>query len=137
VSRPDLGFSLDIPSSWTLDVDRTPGSILFAHAAPPRSSARIFRGETDLTLDQTMLNVIDELRQQGAHDFSQQPEQIGGLSGFRLDYQAADGPSGATATHSSYRVRKGTVAFSLSLATTDPSADGRVLADIASSFRVL
>lgn len=137
VTRPDLGFSLDLPSSWTVDVDRTPGVVFFAHAVPPRSSARIFRGQTVLTLDQTMANVTDELRQQGAHDFSQTPVQIGDLSGIRLDYSADDGPSGASATHSAYRVKKGNAVFSLSLATTDPASDGRVLSDVASSFRVL
>jgi hypothetical protein len=34
-------------------------------------------------------------------------------------------------------VQKGNAVFSLSLATTDPSADTNVLADIAASFRLL
>jgi hypothetical protein len=96
----------------------------------------MFRGETDQPLEQTMVNVIEGLRQQGAKGFSQQPVQIGDLPGIRLDYVAADGPGGASATHSSYRVKKGSAVFSLSLATTDPS-ERAVLADIASSFRVL
>lgn len=136
VSRPDLGFSVDLPSAWIVDVDQTPGSIFFAHSTPPRSSARIFRGQTDLSLDQTMLNVVEELRKQGAHDFSQQAVPIGDLSGIRLDYLAADRPAGVQATHSSYRVKKGNAVFSLSLATSDPAASP-MLSDIASSFRVL
>lgn len=137
ISRPDLGFSLDLPPTWLVDVDQTPGSIFFAHAAPPRSSARIFRGQTDQPLEQNMANVIDGLRQQGAHDFSQQPVQVGDLPAIRLDYMASDGPAGALATHSSYRVKQGSAVFSLSLATTDPSADSQALTDIASSFRLL
>ena len=137
VSRPDLGFSLDLPAAWIVDTDQTPGSIFFAHATPPRSSARIFRGQTEQPLDQNMGNVVEGLRQQGAHDFSQQPVQIGDLPGIRLDYLAADGPAGALPTHSSYRVKKGNALFSLSLATTDVDAERQVLADIASSFRLL
>jgi hypothetical protein len=137
VSRPDLGFSLDLPAAWIVDTDQTPGSIFFAHATPPRSSARIFRGQTEQPLDQNMGNVVEGLRQQGAHDFSQQPVQIGDLPGIRLDYLAADGPAGALATHSSFRVKKGNALFSLSLATTDVDADRQVLVGIASSFRVL
>ncbi len=137
VSRADLGFSLDLPAAWTVDVDQTPGSIFFAHATPPRASARVFRGQTDQPLEQTMTNVVDELGRQGAHGFAQQPVQIGDLAGIRLDYSAADGPAGAVASHSSYRVKKGNGVFSLSLATSDPSADSGVLAAIASSFRVL
>lgn len=137
VSRPDLGFSLDLPAAWIVDTDQTPGSIFFAHATPPRSSARVFRGQTEQPLDQNMGNVVEGLRQQGAHDFSQQPVQIGDLPGIRLDYLAADGPAGALATHSSFRVKKGNALFSLSLATTDIDADRQVLADVASSFRLL
>jgi hypothetical protein len=136
VLRPDLGFSLDLPAAWIVDVDPTPGSIFFAHATPPRASARVFRGQTEQPLDQTMLNVIDGLRQQGGHDFDQQPAQIGDLAGIRLDYLATDGPGGAPATHSSYRVKKGNALFALSVATSDP-ADNQVLAEIASSFRLL
>ncbi len=137
VSRADLGFSLDLPAAWTVDVDQTPGSIFFAHATPPRASARVFRGQTDQPLEQTMNNVVDELGLQGVCGFAQQPVQIGDLAGIRLDYTAADGPAGAVASHSSYRVKKGNAVFSLSLATSDPSADSGVLAAIASSFRVL
>jgi len=50
VSRADLGFSVDLPPGWTIDVDQTPGSIFFAHAVPPRTSARIFRGQTNRSL---------------------------------------------------------------------------------------
>lgn len=137
IDRPDLGFALDLPAEWIVDIDQTPGSVFFAHAAPPRASARIFRGETAQPLDQNVANVVGELRQQGAHDFAQQAIQVGDLPGIKLDYVAADGPGGAQATHSSYRVKKGDVVISLSLATTDAVADNQVLAGIASSFRLL
>lgn len=136
IVRPDLGFSLEIPAAWVEDVDRTPGVVFFAHAAPPRSSVRVFRGESQQSLEDNVGNVIAELRQQGAEDFAQQPVQVGGLPGIRLDYAAADGPNGALASHSSYRVKKGDAVFSLVVATTD-SADDAVLAGMASSFRVL
>lgn len=136
ISRPDLGLSVDLPSTWIVDVDETPGSIFFARSTPAKSSVRLFRAQTDQPLEQTMGNVIEGLRQQGARDFNQQPVQVGELSGIRLDYVAADGPRGALATHSSYRVKKGNAVFSLSLATTDPS-ESKVLADISSSFRLL
>lgn len=136
ISRPDLGFSLELPAAWVEDVDRTPGVVFFAHAAPPRSWVRVFRGESQQALEDNVGNVVAELGQQGAQDFSQQPVQVGDLSGIRLDYVAADGPSGALASHSSYRVKKGDAVFSLVVATTD-SADDAVLAGIASSFRVL
>lgn len=137
VSRADLGFAVDLPSAWIVDVDQTPGSIFFAHAVPPRTSARVFRGQTDQPLEQNMANVVDGLRQQGADSFSQQPVQVGDLPGIRLDYTAADGPAGALAAHSSYRVKKGNAVFSLVLATTDAAGDQQVLAGIASSFRLL
>lgn len=137
VDRPDLGFALDLPRDWIVDVDQTPGSVFFAHATPPRASARIFRGETTQPLDQNVANVVEGLRQQGAHDFSQQAVQVGDLPGIRLDYVAADGPAGAQATHSSYRVKKGNAVVSLSLATADAVADDHVLAGIAASFRLL
>ena len=136
VVRPDLGFSLELPAAWVEDVDRTPGVVFFAHAAPPRSSVRVFRGESQQPLEASVANVIGELTQQGAQDFAQQPVQVGDLPGIRLDYAAADGPNGALASHSSYRVKKGDAVFSLVVATTD-SADDAVLAGIASSFRVL
>ena len=137
VTRPDLGFSVQLPATWVVDVDPTPGSIFFARSTPAKSSARLFRAQTDQPLEQTMVNVVEGLRQQGAQDFSQQPVDVGGLGGIRLDYVAADGPAGARATHSSYRVKKGNAVFSLSLATTAPEADGAVLAGIAASFRLL
>lgn len=136
ISRPDLGFSLEVPAAWVVDVDRTPGVVFFAHAAPPRSSARVFRGQSQQPLDDNVLNVIAELRQQGAQDFSQQAVQVSDLPGIRLNYVAADGPGGALAAHSSYRVKKGDAVFSLVLATTDPADDG-TLGGIASSFRLL
>jgi hypothetical protein len=137
VDRPDLGFSLDLPASWLVDVDQTPGSVFFAHSVPPKSSVRIFRGQTRQPLEDNMVNVVDGLREQGAHDFSQQPVAVGGLPGIRLDYVAADGLAGTTATHSSYRVKKGDALFAVSVATTDPSSDNAVLTQIASSFRLL
>ncbi len=137
VSRPDLGFSLDLPAAWTVDVDQTPGSVFFAHSTPPTTSARVFRGDTPEPLDQNMGHLVDNLRQQGAHDFAQQDVQVGDLPGIRLDYVASDGPAGAVASHSAYRVKKANALYSLSLATTDPNAAHQVLADIAASFRVL
>jgi hypothetical protein len=137
VLRPDLGFSVDLPPTWVADIDQTPGSIFFARSTPIRSSARVFRGETEQPIEQNVGNVVDELRKQGARDFAQQPVQIGDLTGIRLDYVASDGPNGVAATHSSYRFKKGNAVFSLSLATTDPAADNPVLAGIAASFRVL
>ena len=137
IDRPDLGFSLDLPGSWVVDVDQTPGSVFYAHSVPPKSSARIFRGQTQQSLEDNMTNLVDGLRQQGAHDFAQHAVDVGGAPGIRLDYLAADGPAGTTAAHSAYRVKKGDGLFSLSLATTDPSADNDVLSTIASSFRLL
>ena len=137
VDRPDLGFSLDLPASWIVDVDQTPGSVFYAHSVPPKSSVRIFRSQTRQPLEDTMVNVVDGLREQGASDFSQHPVAVGGLSGIRLDYVAADGPAGTTATHSSYRVKKGDALFAVSVATTDRSSDDGVLSGIASSFRLL
>lgn len=137
VARPDLGFSLDLPPAWAVDVDQTPGTIFYAHSTPPTSSLRIFRGETAEPLDQNMGHLVDNLSQQGAHDFSQHDIQVGDLPGIRLDYVAADGPGGAVASHSSYRVKKGSALYALSLATTDPPAAQPVLAAIAASFRVL
>jgi hypothetical protein len=137
VVRPDLGFSVDLPPTWVADVDHTPGSIFFARSTPIRSSVRVFRGETEQPIEQNVGNVVDELRNQGGRDFAQQPVQIGDLTGIRLDYVASDGPNGAAASHSSYRFKKGNAVFSLSLATSDPAADDRVLAGIATSFRLL
>lgn len=137
ISHPELGFSLDIPTSWVVEADNTPGSIFFARSAPAKNSARIFRGETTQPLEQNVLNVLDMLNRQGATEFVQQPAQVGDLPGIRLDYVANDGPSGARSNHSSYRVKKGDAVFSLVVATTDPAKANQVLADIASSFRLL
>jgi len=137
VVHPDLGFSLDLPESWVVEPDQTPGSIFFARSTPAKSSARVFRGDTTKTLEETVLNVIDMLNKQGATGFVQQPAQVGDLPGIRLDYVANDGPSGAPSNHSSYRVKKDNAVFSLVVATTDPEKEKPVLDGIASSFRVL
>ena len=74
------GPTLTCPSGR--HVAATPGSVFFAHSAPPRSSARIFRGQTEQPLEQDMLNVIEGFRAQGARDFTRHPVPI--ASGFRL-----------------------------------------------------
>lgn len=98
----------------------------------------MFKAETAQPLEQSTVNVIDGLTKQGAQDFAQQPVEVGGLPGIRLDYRAADGPPGSgLVAHSSYRVKRDATLFSLALATRDQTAQQAVLDRIAASFRLL
>lgn len=139
VDRPDIGFAVELPPSWTARDDPASGSAFYAQAPSGMAWMRVFKAQTELPLDQSVDNAVAQLQRQGGMAFVRQPSQVGGLSAVSLDFMLplSPMPGAAVAPRRWYLVKRGSVEFTLALGTTDLERDQVAFVRIAASFLVL
>lgn len=139
VSRPDLGYVVDVPADWVPAMDDSPTTLSYADPRPDLGSLRVSVGSDDRTLAEHVDGLVAALRDQGGQDLVQTPAQIGGIAGIRLDYRVptSASPGSTVASHTSFLAKRDTTVVSFQLATTDPISLRPVLDRITSSMRIL
>jgi hypothetical protein len=139
VDRPDIGFAVELPPSWTARDDPASGSAFYAQAPSGMAWMRVFKAQTELPLDQWVDNAVAQLQGQGGMAFIRQPSQVGGLSAVSVDFvlPLSPMPGAAVAPRRWYLVKRGSVEFTLALGTTDLERDQVAFVRIAASFLVL
>jgi hypothetical protein len=139
VSRPDLGYAVDVPTDWVPATDNSPTTLSYADPRPDLASLRVTAGQDDRPLADHVDGLVAALREQGGQDFAQTPAQIGGIVGIRLDYRFPTGatPGSTLASHSSFIAMRDRSVVSFQLATTDPISLRPVLDHITSTMRIL
>lgn len=139
VTRPDLGFAVDVPSAWLPAPDNSPTTLSYAASRPSDGSLRVSFGRDASPLADHVNGLIDALRQQGGLEFAQTNMHISGFDAIRLDYRfpTSGTPGSPLAAHSSFLVKRDSTVFSFQLATTDPVAMKATFDHITSSMRLL
>lgn len=139
VSRPQLGYSVEIPRTWQASADNSETFLAYSEPRSNEGSLRVSVNQTQAAVADVIQGLTGQLAAQGGADFTQTPVQVSGLPGARLDYTfpVNDTPGAARASRSSYFVKEGDKVFSFQLATTDPAGKGTVFAYISSKFTLL
>jgi hypothetical protein len=139
ISRPDLGFSVEIPKTWQAAPDNSNTNVAYTEPRSSEGSLRVSVNQTPATVADVVERLTGELQRQGGTDFAQTPVQVSGLPGIKLDYRfpTSPNPGSTLASHSSYIVKKDATVYSFQLATTDPGGKGTVFGYIASKFTLL
>lgn len=139
VSRPQLGYSVEIPRTWQAAADNSDTFLAYSQPRSNEGSLRVSVNQTPAAVADVIQGLTGQLAAQGGADFTQTLVQVSGLPGARLDYTfpVSETPGAARASRSSYFVKKGDKVFSFQLATTDPAGTGTVFAYISSKFTLL
>lgn len=139
VSRPDLGFAVDVPSAWVPAPDNGPTTLSYAASRPTDGSLRVSFGRDPSPLADHVNGLVEALRQQGGVEFSQTPLQISGSEAIRLDYKFPTSvtPGSPLAVHSSFLVQRDSKVFSFQLATTAAIAMKDTFDHITASMRLV
>jgi hypothetical protein len=137
VDRVDLGFRMEIPSSWTNAPDPGTGTVYFAfsHEAP-RAWVRVWK-EQDLPLSQLEDRVMASLREQGGVQFLRQETRIGGFPTIQLDFllPVLTAPGHPLEPRRWYLIKGNGTDFTLALGTTNLAEQEPAFERVASSFR--
>ncbi len=139
VSKPQQGYSVEVPDNWLAAPDNTDTILSFSQARATEGFLRITANQTDATVAQVVERLIGELTPQGGTDFAQTPVQVSGQPGIRLTYRfpSSPTPGASIATRYSTIVKRGGNVYSVQLGTTDPASNESVFAYIQSSFKLL
>jgi hypothetical protein len=139
VSRPELGYAVDVPMDWVAASDNSTTTLSYADPRPDVASLRVTVGQDDRPLADHVDGLVAALRDQGGQDFAQTPAQIGGIVGIRLDYRfpTSANPGATVASHSSFIAKRNATVVSFQLATTDPISLRPVLDHITGTMRIL
>ena len=140
LTRTDIGYSLDVPASWSAAPDNSATTTSYAASPPSLGSVRVSVGRDPATLTAHVQALIDALRQQGGVNVVQTPVEISALAAIRLDYRfpATPTPGAPLIAHTSYLVKRDSITVvSFQLATYSPGSEGPVFSHMASSFRIL
>lgn len=139
ITRPDLGFAVDVPAAWLPAPDNSPTTLSYAASRPTDGSLRVSFGRDPSPLGDHVNGLMEALHQQGGVDFAQTPLQISGFDAMRLDYRfpTSATPGAPLDSHSSFLVKRDATVFSFQLATTDPVAMKATFDHVTSSMRLL
>lgn len=136
----DLGYSLDVPESWSPAADNSATTTSYVASPPSQGSVRVTVGRDPATLMAHVQALIDALRQQGGINLVQTPVELSALAAIRLDYRfpATPSPGAPLVMHTSYLVKRDSlIVVSFQLTTNSLAAEGPVFSHMASSFRIL
>jgi hypothetical protein len=139
VSRPELGYSVEVPFQWQQAADHTDATLSYVSSRAGEASLRVTVDRAEGVLDDVVARLVQQLTAQGGQDFVQTPTQISGVPAVRLAYRFPTSPTpGSTlATRTSYlAINRGNL-YSFQLATTDPGANESVFASMATKFALL
>lgn len=138
ISRPDLGYAIDVPAGWLPAADNSASTTSYADSESGIGSLRVTVGQDDAPLTEHVNGLVQALRAQGGTDFATKPGQISGLPAIEVDYRfpVVQGRR-ANSSHSSFMVKRDTSVFSFQLATVDPVGERPILVQIEKSIRLL
>jgi len=139
VSKPEQGYSIEVPVDWQAAADNTDATLSYAKVRATEGSLRVTVTPAEGNLAQRVERLIAQLGSEGGTDFAQAPTAVGGQQGIRLTYRfpTSATPGSTVASRSSYLVEHNGRAYSVQLATTDPGANESVFTYIASTFTLL
>ncbi|MGH9123584.1 MAG: hypothetical protein ACRDZ8_02520 [Acidimicrobiales bacterium] len=138
ISRPDLGYAIDIPAGWLPAADNSATTTSYADSQSAIGSVRVTVGQDDAPLAEHVNGLVQALRAQGGTNFATKPGQISGLPSIEVDYRFPVVPGGrVNSSHSSFIVKRDTTVFSFQVATVDPVTERPILVQIEESIRLL
>ncbi|MGH9226576.1 MAG: B-box zinc finger protein [Acidimicrobiales bacterium] len=139
VSRPELGYSVEVPFQWQQAADHTDTTLSYVAQRGAAGSLRVTVERGEGVLDEVVARLVRQLTAQGGQDFVQTATQLTGIPAIRLAYRfpISTTPGSGLATRTSYlAVNKGNL-YSFQLASTDPGATESVFAAMATKFTLL
>ena len=139
VSKPQQGYSIEVPDSWLAAPDNSDTTLSFSLARATEGSLRVTVNPSDLTVAQQVQQLIGNLTPQGGDSFVQTPVQVGNEQGIRLTYRfpSSPAPGSSISTRYSTIVKHNGNVYSVQLGTTDPASNESAFGYIQSSFKFL